>query len=119
MKRYAWVIVGMLAAASVMVGCGKKNEVDTSKLESNFQSADPSARGTADKAVGAIKAGNYSEAMTSLQKLSSQAKLTPEQKKAIQDVIAQVQQQMTDAANKAAAGAQKSAQDLKKSLPLK
>ena len=44
-------------------------------------------------------------------------KLTPEQQKAVQDVIAQVQQQLTEMGNKAAKDVKKTADDLKKSMP--
>lgn len=111
MKRFAFVLVGVMAVSLALVGCGKKG-VNTSKLESSFKSAEPATQSDADKAVAAIKAGNYSEAMTDLQRLGAKAKLTPEQQQAIKDVMAQVQQQLTEAANKAAA-------DMKKSLPLK
>jgi TRAP-type C4-dicarboxylate transport system substrate-binding protein len=55
--------------------------------------------------------------LSQLQALAKKAKLTPEQQQAIKEVIAQVQQQMTDMANKTGANAQKSATDLQKSLP--
>jgi hypothetical protein len=99
----------MLAA---VVGCGKKSNVDTGKLESSFKSAEPATQSEANKAVAAVKAGNYSVALTDLQRLAGKAKLTAEQQQAIKDVIAQVQKAMTDSANKAG-------QDLKKSLPSK
>jgi major membrane immunogen (membrane-anchored lipoprotein) len=111
MKRFAFVLVGVMAVSLALVGCGKKG-VNTSNLQSSFKSADSATQGDVDKAVSAIKAGNYSEAMTDLQRLAGKAKLTPEQQQAIKDVMAQVQQQITEAANKAAG-------DLKKSLPLK
>lgn len=111
MKKIALVMVGVMAVSLALAGCGKKG-VNTSKLESSFKSAEPATQSDADKAVSAIKAGNYSEALTDLQRLAGKAKLTPEQQQAIKDVMAQVQQQITDAANKAAG-------DLKKSLPLK
>jgi hypothetical protein len=110
--------VAVTAVSLALVGCGKKG-VSTSKLESSFKSADAATQSDVDKAVSAIKAGNYSEALTDLQRLAGKAKLTAEQQQAINDVMAQVQQKITEAANKAAAEAQKAAGDLKKSLPLK
>ena len=66
--------------------------------------------------MDAIKAGNSSDAMAKLQALSAQAKLTPEQKQAVQDVIAQVQKELTAAAGQMQKDANKSVGDLQKSL---
>ncbi len=118
MKQFTWLFVGILML-TVVIGCGKKSSVDTGKLESSFKSAEPATQSESDKAIAAVKAGNYSEALADLQRLAGKAKLTAEQQAAIKDVVAQVQKAMTDAANKAATDAQKAGQDLKKSLPLK
>ncbi len=117
MKKFALVMAGVMAVSLALAGCGKKG-VNTSKLESSFKSAEPATQSDVNKAVSAIKAGNYSEALTDLQRLAGKAKLTSEQQQAIKDVTAQVQEQLTAAANKAAGDAQKAAGDLKKSLPL-
>lgn len=117
MKHLASIVVVALAATIVFTGCAKKG-VDTGKLESSFKSAEPATQSSVDKAVSAIKAGNYSEALATLQSVAAKAKLTPEQQQAIKDVIAQVQKQMADAANKAAGDMQKSADSMKKSLPV-
>ena len=117
MKRFAWLFSGLMIASLCLVGCGKKSSVDTAQLQSSFKSADSATQSDVDKAVSSIKDGNYSQALSQLQTLAKKAKLTPEQQQAIRDVIAQVQQQVTEMANKAAAGAQKSAGDLQKSLP--
>jgi hypothetical protein len=110
MKRYVWLLSGLMVVTLIFTGCGKKSNVDTGKLESSFQSAEPANKSEADKAVESIKAGNYSQALTELQQLAKKAKLTPEQQQAIKDVIAQVQKQVSEMANKAAG-------DLQKSLP--
>ena len=110
MKRYVWLLSGLVVVTSIFIGCGKKSSVDTGKLESSFQSAEPANKSEADKAVESIKAGNYSQALTELQQFAKKAKLTPEQQQAIKDVIAQVQKQVSEMANKAAG-------DLQKSLP--
>ena len=109
MKRMGFVLVGVMAVSLAFVGCGKKG-VNTSNLQSSFKSAEPAMQSDVDKAVTAIKAGNYSEGLTDLQRLAAKAKLTAEQEQAIKDAIAQVQQRITEAANKAAG-------DLQKSLP--
>ncbi len=115
LKRSVSLFVVILMV--VVTGCAKKSSVDTGKLESSFSSAEPAVKSDADKAVAAVKAGNYSEALADLQALASKAKLTPEQQEAVKDVIAQVQKAMADAASKAAADAKKTGEDLKKSLP--
>ncbi len=118
MKRYAWVISGlMVITLAFFAGCAKKNNVDTSQLQSSFKSSDAATQSDVDKAVASIKDGNYSQALSQLQAIAQKAKLTPEQQQAIKDVIAQVQQQIAAMGNKAAADAQKSASDLQKSLP--
>lgn len=111
MKQPLRFVAAILMLAAV-VGCGKKNSVDTRQLESSFKSAEPATHSESDKAIATVKAGNYSEALADLQRLAGKAKLTAEQQAAIKDVIAQVQKAMADSANKAG-------QDLKKSLPLK
>ena len=110
MKRYAWLLSGLMVVTLLSAGCAKKSSVDTGKLESSFQSAEPANKSAADNAVTAIKAGNYQQALADLQQLAKKAKLTTEQQQAIKDVIAQVQKQVSEMANKAAG-------DLQKSLP--
>ena len=115
MKNILWMMFAVALVSSMMLGCGKSG-VNTSKLESSFQSSEPAQKSTVDQAVDSIKVGNYQQAMASLQKVAAQAKLTPEQQQAINDVIAQIQKQLTATANKAARDAQKAATDMQKSL---
>jgi len=115
-KHYLSVTVAALLVASVIIGCGKSNNVNTGKLESSFNAAEPASKSKVDTAVAAIKAGNYSDALAKLQAVAAQAKLTPEQKQAVQDVIAQVQKQMTAAAGQMQKDATKSVGDLQKSF---
>ena len=117
MKRYTWIVLAMVALGFTLTGCGNKGGVDTFKLESTFKSAEAAAKTAVDQAVTAIRSGDYSGALASLQKAAVQAKLTPEQTQAINDVIAQVQKMITDAAGKAAEGANKAVGDMQKSLP--
>src|SRR5262249_23164823 len=107
MKRYLTCIAVVLSALLILSGCNKKSGVDTSKMERSFATADSPTKSEADKAVSAVKAQDYQGALMSLQKLAGQAKLTPDQQQAIQDVIAQVQKQVADTVNKAAGEAQK------------
>ena len=104
------------ALVFALVGCSKKSEVDASKLESSFASADTVQKTQATKAADAIKAGDYSAALASLQSLAREAKLTPEQKAAVNDAIAEVQKHLSGAMTKAAEGGQKAMDDATKAL---
>jgi outer membrane protein assembly factor BamD (BamD/ComL family) len=110
MKRFTALSVGLLAIAIPLAGCSKKSSVDTSNLESSFESAEPAVQSDINQAVSSIKDGNYSEAMAQLQSVAKKAQLTPEQQQAIKDTIASIQKLMAEMANKAAG-------DLQKSLP--
>ena len=112
MKQIIQIASLCLVLALAATGCAKKEKVDTAKLQSSFKSAEPAQQNHVDKVVSAINAGDYKSAFASLQRLTGQANLTPEQKQVIRDVMEQVQKAMTDAAQKTAA-------DLKKSLPAK
>ena len=109
-----WCFASLAFAIS---GCSKKPEVDTAKLENSFATAEPADKSQAAKVVDAVKAGDYDAALASLKSLAQQAKLTPEQKAAIEDVTSQVQKQLSAAISKAAEGGQKALEDAKKSLP--
>ena len=117
MKFTSWILAVLMVATVAFVGCGKKSSVDTAPLENSFASADPATKSSADKAVSAIKSSDYSGAVAELQKLAAQAKLTPEQKQAVKDVLAQVQKQLTDAVTQAGKNAENASKDLQKSLP--
>ncbi|MGA2221218.1 MAG: hypothetical protein ABSH21_05455 [Verrucomicrobiia bacterium] len=117
MKRFAPLLSGLMVVTLLFIGCSRKSSVHTGRLESSFQSPESVHKNEADKAVAAIKAGNYSEALTQLQQLARKAKLTAEQQQAIKDVIAQLQKQMTDMANKSASDAGKAKGGSQKSPP--
>src|SRR5258708_27691973 len=117
MKKYKWILTGIMAATLVIAGCSKKASVDTSAMEKSFKSAEAPAQSACDKAVAAIKAEDYNGALTNLQTPAKAAKLTPEHQQAVKDVIAQVEKAITDTAAKGTADASKAATDLPKSLP--
>lgn len=105
-------LMAALAATLALTGCGKSSSVDTSAMESSFKASEPATQSAADKAVAAIKSGDYASALPQLQSLASQAKLTPEQQQVIKDVVAQVQKAMADAAGKAVGDATKAAGEM-------
>ncbi len=117
MKTYQWLLITATVATLAIVGCSKQSSVDTAPLQSSFKSAEPATQTSADKAVAAIKAGDYPGALAELNTLASNAKLTPEQQQAVKDVVAQVEKVVADAAANAKGDATKAVDDLKKSLP--
>ena len=117
MRTYKWALTAIMAATFAIAGCSKKTSVDTSPMEKSFKSAEPAAQSASDKVVAAIKAEDYPGALTQLQTLAKNAKLTPEQQQAIKDVLAQVEKAIADNAAKGSAEAGKAVNDLQKSLP--
>ena len=115
MKAITLLLTMLAALTFALVGC-KKSGVDTKPIEKSFSSAEPATKNSADKAVSALKAGDYAGAMAELQRLAAQAKLTPEQQQAITDALEQVREQIAAAADKAAQDAKKGMEDLQKSL---
>ncbi len=118
MNLSKWIVFAMTTVALALVGCSKNQAtVDTAPVEKSFASAEPTTKTTAEKAVSAIKAGNYTLALSELKTLAGKAKLTPEQQQAIKDVMAQAQQAIADLATKAQKEAGKAVDNLQKSLP--
>jgi hypothetical protein len=117
MKIHAWVLSALAASVLALASCSKSDgRVDTAPVEKSFASAEPTLKAAADKAVTAIKSADYSGATMELQKLASNVKLTEDQKKAINDVLAQVQKAVSEAGTKAAGEANKALGDAQKSL---
>jgi ribosomal protein L22 len=115
----SWIQIGslLLALALLLIGCEKGGSgIDTSKLQSAFSSTTAPAKADIDKAITAIKAGEYSQALSYLGTAAKEAKLTPDQKDAIKDVLAQVQAKLKGAVQQGADQTQKAAGDLQKSL---
>jgi len=118
MRTSGWILTVVMAGALALAGCSKQgSSVDTAALETSFKAAEAALKDSADRAVAAIKAADYSGALAELKKLAEEAKLTPEQQQAIKDVIAQVQKVVAEAAGKAAEEAGKAMKDIPKGLP--
>jgi hypothetical protein len=119
-----FLILTVCAGAALLglTACSKKEAaVDTSKVESSFQSAPAADRTDVDKAIAAIKSNDYATALTSLKQAAANVKLTPAQQEAVKDLVAQVQAKLTamgnEALEKTKDTANKTASDLQKSLP--
>jgi hypothetical protein len=117
MNCFSVIVTALMIVSLSFFGCGKKSGVNTSKVESSFSSAEPATKSDVQKAVDAAKAGDYAGALATLQKVAAKAKLTPEQQSALNDLVAQLQKQITAAAGKATEDAKKSLGDVQKSLP--
>lgn len=81
------VVVGLMVWGAT--GCSNR-EVDTAKLQSAFQTADPGIRDAVGKSVAAIAVSNYSGALPGLQRVAYAAKLTQEQRLVLEDSIKKV-----------------------------
>ena len=109
-----WVGAVLVAAALITAGC--KKGVSTSQLESSFKGSEPAAQSAVDKVVACVKAQDYAGASTELGKLAGQAKLTPEQQKAVTDTLEQVKTALAEKVQKAGQDATKAVGDMQKSL---
>jgi hypothetical protein len=117
MKMQTWMVAVLVSCALGMAGCSKSGgKVDAGPVEKSFASAEPALKSAADKAVTAVKSADYSGALAELNKLAANAKLTDDQKKAVTDVLAQLQKAIADAGSKAAGDATKAVGDVQKSL---
>jgi hypothetical protein len=110
------MIRGMMVALAAMfvvtVGRAETGAIDLTKFDKSFLSASGDVLKQATKVGKAVKAGQYSEALTQLGELSKQAdKFTPEQKQAVKDLTAAVKKKLTSTPPK-------TVNDLQKSLPL-
>jgi hypothetical protein len=116
MKRLSFFFSSaVLVAALLLSGCGGSDSsggaVNTEKVESSFSGADASLKGSVDAIVAAVKAQNWSAASAEIQKLASNAKLTPEQKAAIDNLWEQVKARVSAAAAQAGDVANKAMKD--------
>ena len=127
--RYAICTAFATAAFLALAGCDReggsrtnldpgKGEVDTAALEKSFQTAEPTAKDRVNSGIAALKAGNYQDALTELQGLLSNFKLTPEQKQSVEDAIAKLRDKVSrgaqEAIDRTKEGTGKAIDDLKK-----
>lgn len=125
MKKIGFIITLIISISFLgMAGCAKKDGVDTSKVQAAFQPVVEADKADVDQAISSIKAGDYAGALASLEKAVANVKITPEQKAALQDLITQVQNKVSEVTKKAVddtskalkEGADKTASDLQKAV---
>ncbi|NQU73012.1 MAG: hypothetical protein HQ514_20860 [Rhodospirillales bacterium] len=112
MRNLTWLAAPVLILSLALTGCGG-GDVDTGELEESFSTAEPAKKATMNDVVAAVKAGDYAKAGSGLKKLASRAKLTDDQKKAISDLMSQLQEQIAQMAKNAAKEGGKAMDNLK------
>ena len=119
MKITQAILVALMAMTFAFLGCKKEGgavSIDTAAIEKAFSAADSSLKDSAMKAVDAVKKGDYSGALTELKSLAANVKLSDEQKKTVNDIVAKVQKAVTEGLGKAADGAKQAVGDAQKAL---
>ncbi len=84
---------------------------ELARLVQAFEKADAATLANVQKAVGAVREGNYADALPLLQQVAGQANLTSDQTNLLQGVIDMVTKKMAEASAEKAIG------DVQKSLP--
>ena len=107
------IIAGL--AAFGLTGCSKTESggatIDTAKVQSAFASASAVDKAEVEKAITAIKSGDYAAAVTSLKQAAASVNLTPEQQQSLKDLLAQAQAKLGAAAGEAVDKAKDAAAD--------
>lgn len=94
LARLSSLGLGMVAAIAVLLfaGCSGNSEdqLNPSRLETAFKSAEAAPKALVDKAVGAIKSKDYQAATASLNQLLKEQKLEGEQLGAVKAALYQM-----------------------------
>lgn len=124
MKRLLLTLMTITAAALLgLVGCSKTDSesgagpaLDTSKLQAAFSAVASADKAEIEKAITAIKNGDYAGGVASLKAAAANAKFSPEQQQAVKDLLAQAQAKLGAAAGEAVDKAKSAAGDLQKAV---
>lgn len=128
MKIQNTILTVIAAAAFVVAGCSKPADqvagdtsvavasVDTSNIEKAFATADAATKTALEPVVAAVKNADYAGAVTQLKSLGEKFKLTDEQQKAVNELLAKAQKAIADMAAKATGEAGKAVTDMTKTL---
>jgi ABC-type enterochelin transport system substrate-binding protein len=128
MMKKLLVVSLTLAVGLVLSACDRQEtvstgpgsevaEINTRSAEKEFQTAEPEVRAEFDRAVVAVRSGDYSEALDRLKNLATNARLTPEQQESVRDLLGKVQDAVKRGATRAVEGASDALEDVRKSLP--
>ena len=109
--------MALVAVCLTLGACGKSDQVDTSKVEKSFSSAQPASKSAVDELKAAVAAKDYAKASAALQRLASSAKLTSDQRQAVDDVASQLKKKITEQAKQIAKDTDKALDDVQKQLP--
>ena len=128
MKIQTIILTVIAAAAFVVAGCSKQSgstagdqnaavvNVDTTKVEAAFASADGVTKRALASVIGAVKNADYSGAVTQLKSFGEKYKLTEDQQTAVNELLVKAQKALADMAAKSAGDASKAATDMSKAL---
>jgi hypothetical protein len=113
-----FLAVSIIAGLAVfgLTGCSKSETgggatIDTAKVQSAFATASAVDKAEVEKAVTAVKAGDYATALTSLKQAAASVNLTPEQQQSLKDLLAQVQTKLSAGVGEAVSKAKDAAAD--------
>jgi hypothetical protein len=119
MKLTNSLTIAVMAFVLALLGCKKEGgtvSIDTAAIEKAFATSDPALKDSANKAVEAVKKADSNGALTELKALAANAKLSDDQKKIVNEFIAQVQKAVSDGLGKAAGDAKQAIGDAQKTL---
>ena len=101
MKTTMWIAGSLAGAVLIFSGCGKSQpgpeaapaqpvSVDVPKLRDTCASGNAAVKAGANRAIMALRVGNYATALAELEKLAANPGLTELQKQAVKEVSEQV-----------------------------
>jgi len=115
MKTTQWICGILVAGVIGLVGCSKSDQappppgaaptIDVGKLRQAFPTAEGDVQSCLTKIRNAVRYSDYPTAMSELEKLAADAKLTDAQKKVVTDLMEQVKQAVAGGLKSALPGA--------------
>lgn len=103
-----------VAGLGLVAGCGSKNATEVSgKYDEAFRSAPAEVKANWEASKAAMKTNGYVPATIALMNLQSVTTLSPDQRKAVDDTVTAVSDQMYEAANNGDAAAQRAIDELR------
>jgi len=84
------LVVGLVGAGIMGLGCSKERKVETDKLSQAFSASSAEVKAEVQTALSAIKTRDFTAALTSLDKVVKAGNLTDSQKQAIGDSVTDI-----------------------------